>query len=214
MADLIPIVSASKSLGCGVPRLQRRAVLWLQYVTIGWMLVECCISLLAAQRAHSVTVLAFGFDSLVELFSAVVVLLQYSERVKIERATAAKLAVVALFLLAGVVGVLAIAALVARVPTEPSVLGMLVTATALIAMPVLAWLKRRKAAETGDRALAADAVQSATCAYLAAATLFSLGIQTMFPLRWIDSAAALAVLPILVIEGRNAVRGETCSCCG
>jgi divalent metal cation (Fe/Co/Zn/Cd) transporter len=213
MAGLAQIRAASQSAVCGSQMPQSKGVLWLQYITIGWMLVECGIALLAAQQAHSVTVLAFGSDSLVELLSAVVVVLQFGKRVNIERATAARLAGVLLFVLAGVVGVLAVVAFVERVPPEPSVLGVVVTGVALIAMPLLAWLKRKKAAEIGDRALAADAIQSATCAYLAAATLISLGLQLFFPVRWIDSAAALAVLPILIIEGRNAMGGAACGCC-
>jgi hypothetical protein len=63
------------------------------------------------------------------------------------------------------------------------------------------------------RALAADAVQSATCAYLAALTLAGLAINAIWHIHWVDSAAALLALPILVIEGRRALRGESCGCC-
>jgi divalent metal cation (Fe/Co/Zn/Cd) transporter len=65
---------------------------------------------------------------------------------------------------------------------------------------------------TGNRALAADAVQSATCAYLAAITLSGLAVNALFHIRWIDSVAAFAALLILVIEGRKATRGENCGC--
>src|SRR5689334_9311108 len=212
MAGLAQIRSTSQSAVCGSQMPQSKGVLWLQYITIGLDAggVRYCAG---CSAAHSVTVLAFGSDSLVELLSAVVVVLQFGKRVSIERATAARLAGVLLFVLAGVVGVLAVAAFVERVPPEPSVLGVVVAGVALIAMPLLAWRKRKKAAEMGDLALAADAVQSATCAYLAAATLISLGLQLFFPVRWIDSAAALAVLPILIIEGRNAMGGAACGCC-
>jgi divalent metal cation (Fe/Co/Zn/Cd) transporter len=99
------------------------------------------------------------------------------------------------------------------VPAESSSLGMGITVAALIVMPVLAWAKRRLARITGSGALAADAVQSATCAWLAAGTLAGLVANALFHLRWIDSVAALAVLPILVIEGKRALRGESCGCC-
>src|SRR3954453_22010905 len=51
---------------------------WLQLATLAWMLVECGVSLYAALAAHSPALLAFGSDSLVELLSAAVVLLQSS----------------------------------------------------------------------------------------------------------------------------------------
>lgn len=77
-------------------------------------------------------------------------------------------------------------------------------------MPILTWVKRRTARLTNNRALAADAVQSATCAYLAAITLAGLFINTEWHIHWVDSAAALLALPILIIEGRRALRGESC----
>ena len=177
------------------------------------MLVECAVSLTAAYQARSVSVLAFGADSVVELLSATAVLLQFGGRVRLSREKSAKTAGVLLLMLAGVVAVLAVAGWFLRVAPEPSRRGLGITAAALVAMPVLAWFKRRVARETHDRALAADAVQSATCAYLAAATLVSLALQIWFPLRWIDSIAALAVLPLLISEGRKALQGDTCGCC-
>jgi divalent metal cation (Fe/Co/Zn/Cd) transporter len=78
---------------------------------------------------------------------------------------------------------------------------------------MLAWGKRKVAYTAKSSALAADAVQSATCAYLAALTLGGLAINAIFHIYWIDSVVALAALPILFIEGRRAMRGESCGCC-
>lgn len=187
-----------------------REVAWLQYVTIAWMLVECALSLAAAAQAHSVALLAFGSDSLIELLSATVVLLQFMPRFPLKKVHAERAAAVLLFLLAGVV--LIIAAVAYRTPMETSCLGIGVTAAALIAMPVLAWLKRKHALAANNRALAADAIQSATCAYLAAVTLAGLLIYAVWHVRWVDSVAACAAVPVLIIEGRRAWRGEGCGC--
>src|SRR5579864_5172483 len=54
----------------------RAFVFWLQGITLAWMLVECGVSLYAAALAHSPAMLAFGSDSLIELFSATVVIFQ------------------------------------------------------------------------------------------------------------------------------------------
>jgi divalent metal cation (Fe/Co/Zn/Cd) transporter len=190
-----------------------RHVRWVQVVTLGWMLVECAGAVIAASQAHSVALLAFGSDSLVELLSATVVLFQFTHWFRISREKAARMAGNLLFVLAGVVGLVAVTTLAARVNAERSLLGISITIAALIIMPVLAWLKRRQARATGDRALAADAVQSATCAYLAVITLAALCLQAFFPLWWLDPIAALCAIPILVIEGRRARKGENCGCC-
>ncbi len=52
-----------------------RSLIMLQSVTLIWMLIECAIALWAAARAHSPALLAFGFDSFIELLSAALVLL-------------------------------------------------------------------------------------------------------------------------------------------
>ncbi|HTW81890.1 MAG TPA: cation transporter [Terracidiphilus sp.] len=119
-------------------------------------------------------------------------------------------AAVLLFLLAGIVVV--IAATSWRGPIETSCLGIVVTALALVIMPILAWLKRRQARALDHRALAADAAQSATCAWLAAVTLAGLAAFALWHTRWIDSAAALVAVPILIVEGRRTWRGEDCGC--
>ena len=95
---------------CAVPRPAPRAVLWLQGVTLVWMLLECGVALYAAQAAHSVVLLAFGSDSLVELLSAAVVLLAFSPRLRISPDRAGRWAGVLLFFLAGVIALTALVA--------------------------------------------------------------------------------------------------------
>lgn len=193
----------------GIPQ----SVLWLQGITLFWMSIEVGISLYAAASAHSVALLAFGSDSLVELLSAGVALLSFSRSISFVRVRADQWAGILLFVLAGVVAVSAGMALISGAAAEVSRSGIAITVAALLVMPVLARFKRRIGHRTSNRALVADAVQSATCAYLAAITLAGLVINAAFHVRWVDSAAALAVLPILVIEGRKAMRGEACGCC-
>src|SRR5947209_13137186 len=100
----------------------------------------------------------------------------------------------------------------AKVQPEESPLVICVTAIALLIMPVLGWLKRKEARRLNNPALAADAVQSATCAYLAGITLIGLGLNAAFHIGWFDSVAALIAVPLLLKEGREAWQGQTCCC--
>ena len=175
------------------------------------MTIECAGSLYAAVRAHSVALLAFGADSLIELLSAAVVLLQFLPRFPLRKTHADRAAAILLFLLAATV--VCIAFLAWRSPVGTSCLGITITAVALVVMPVLAWLKRSQARVLNNRALAADATQSATCAYLAAVTLAGLLIFAVWHIMWVDTLAALAAVPILIVEGRRTWRGEGCGCC-
>jgi divalent metal cation (Fe/Co/Zn/Cd) transporter len=206
-------IAGSNDYGCAPLASMPRAVLWLQGITLAWMLVETAVSLYSAQKARSVALLAFGSDSLVELLSASVVLLSFIPAVSFGKERAARWAGILLFVLAGVVTLAATASLFFRVQPEASCLGIGITVAALFVMPLLAWGKRKVAKTTNSRALAADAVQSATCAYLAAITLVGLAINALWHIHWVDSMAALLALPILIVEGRRALRGESCGCC-
>lgn len=205
--------------GCGATRSEAavvrgsRAVYWLQAITLLWMLVECGLSLYAAAAAHSPALLAFGSDSFVELLSVVLVLLQFLPTFSISERNAGRAAGVLLLVLACVVSGVAIAALVLGYQPAISAVGIAVALAALIAMPVLAVLKRREARRTSNHALAADAVQSATCAYLAVIVLVGLLVNAIFHVGWFDSVAALAAVPLLLKEAKSAWRGHACGCC-
>src|SRR3569623_905880 len=85
---------------CESPATLPRTVAWLQWITLAWMMLECGASLVAAVRAHSGALLAVGSDSLVEMLSATVVLLQFQPRFRLQKRYADKAAAVQLFALA------------------------------------------------------------------------------------------------------------------
>ncbi len=188
-------------------------ILFLQGFTIAWLCVECGVSLLAARQSNSTALFAFGSDSFVELLSACLVVLQFIPSFPLGEKQAARWASVLLFALCLAVAASSINALVLGTVAETSVMGMVITSLAVFIMPVVAKFKRNKARQIHNRALAADAVQSATCAYLAAMTLVSLTVNTVFHVTWIDAVAALLAVPILIYEGQRAWKGKICGCC-
>jgi divalent metal cation (Fe/Co/Zn/Cd) transporter len=194
-------------------RTTEKRIVSLQLVTLGWMLLECSIALTAAWKASSVSLLAFGADSIVELISSLVVLLQFTPRFQISQTRAARFCGTLLYCLAAVVCVVAVGGLFNRLNADTSGLGIAITGGALLIMPILARMKRDAAERSGNQALRADAVQSATCAYLAALTLGGLLLRSASGLHWLDQVAALAAVPILIIEARRARKGQSCACC-
>jgi divalent metal cation (Fe/Co/Zn/Cd) transporter len=213
MPELVQIGSSLPRTTACPPVQRSHAVLWIQGVTLAWMLIECGASLYAAAAAHSPTLLAFGSDSIVELLSATLVLVQFSSPKMVSEKNAGRIAGALLFLLALAVAVTAVLSLALRLRPETSRLGMVITIAALGAMPILATLKRREARRTNNVALAADAVQSATCAYLALITLAGLAANAALHIPWVDSMAALVAVPVLFHEGRLAWQGHACGCC-
>jgi len=88
--------------------------------------------------------------------------------------------------------------------------GVAVTAIAAFGMPVVAKAKLRLAEAIDSRALRADAVETLTCGYLAIATLGGLLANALLHWWWLDGVACHCLVPFLVKEGREAIRGECC----
>lgn len=194
---------------------QPRAVgvaLRLSLITLAWKLVECTVSAYAAYTAHSPALLAFGSDSVVELVSALVVLSQWRGNRQISEHRAARLGAILLTVLAIIVAAAAVGSLVLHIQPDTSHSGIAITLASLLVMPALAHRKRVEALRLGNAALAADAVQSATCAYLALITLLGLVARAAFGIAWFDELAAFLAIPLLLREARIAWRGHLCAC--
>jgi divalent metal cation (Fe/Co/Zn/Cd) transporter len=205
MASVLQIASPD-----AIRRIRR-----VQTITIAWMSVEAVVSLFAAWRARSPALLAFGGDSAIELFSAVVVLWRFRASAAHGHAErrAARVAGALLFALAAYVAVTSVTSLLGYSDPKPTFLGIAILVAAAVVMPWLAKEKRRLSGATGSAALKADATQSALCAYLALIALAGLAINAIWHVAWADPVAALAVLPLIVWEGREAMRGKACGCC-
>jgi divalent metal cation (Fe/Co/Zn/Cd) transporter len=179
------------------------------------MTVEAAVSLVAAWRASSPALLAFGGDSAIELFSAVVVLRRFRATNTHEDAErrAARVAGALLFTLAAFVAVTSVTSLLGYSEPKPTFLGIAILIAAAVVMPWLAKEKRRLSGATGSAALRADAAQSALCAYLSLIALAGLAINVIWHVKWADPIAAVGVLPLIIWEGQEAVRGKARGCC-
>lgn len=190
-----------------------RAVFWLFAVSFAWKFLELAVAAYAAISAHSPALLAFGSDTLVEVISATVVISQFLPGKPISERRAAQWAAALLMILVLVVAGAALGGFFFHLKPDTSRSGIAITAASLVVMPLLAYWKRHEAHRLGNPALAADAVQSVTCAYLALLTLLGLGAHALFGIAWFDDLAALLSLPLLLREARSAWRGRLgCSC--
>ncbi|MGA7924860.1 MAG: cation transporter [Candidatus Sulfotelmatobacter sp.] len=186
----------------------------MQTVTIAWMSAEAVVSLFSAWRARSPALLAFGGDSAIELFSAVIVLWRFrATAAHGDERRAARVAGGLLFVLTAYVAITSVASLLGYSEPKPTFLGIAILVAAATIMPWLAKEKRRLSGATGSAALRADAAQSTLCAYLSLIALAGLAINAIWHVKWADPIAALAVLPLIVWEGREALRGKRCGCC-
>lgn len=89
-------------------------------------------------------------------------------------------------------------------------LGMVLTATSLVGMPILGVAKQRLAATLGSSATHGEGAQNLICAYLAGAVFVGLAGNALFGWWWLDPLAALLIAGVAVREGCQTWRGEGC----
>lgn len=184
----------------------------IQQFTILWMSVEVALSIYAGIRAGSVALTAFGGDSAIELLSATTVLWRFSSvRLKAE-AIAARVTGWLLIALGVYIATDSLFTLLAsKSKPEPTYLGIGLLAAAAVVMPWLGRRKRRLAVASNSASLRADSAQSSICGYMAVIALCGLLLNAVAHLSWADPVAALGLLPIVVKEARETLRGDGCA---
>ena len=185
----------------------------LEYLTLGWNLLEAVVAVGAGVAAGSTALVGFGVDSLIESASGGALLWRLRDGGEARERAALRLVGVSFLVLAAYVAWEAAGALLRREPPEPSRVGIAVAALSLVVMPLLARAKRRVAAVLESRALHADSRQADLCAYLSAILLAGLALNALFGWWWADPVAALVMVPIIAHEGWEALRGEECESC-
>jgi divalent metal cation (Fe/Co/Zn/Cd) transporter len=189
----------------------------IEYLTIAWMVIEAAVAIGSAIASDSLTLLAFGIDSLIELISAGVLVWRLTVELRhgqtfaedAER-RAARIGGALLFALAIYVVGGAGWKLWTQQGAEFSLPGLVVS---VLAMPIMYFLSRRKlylAEALASRALRADAVESITCGWLSLVVVAALLVQLLIGAWWVDAVASLGIVWFLVREGREAWRGDEC----
>ena len=188
---------------------------YLEYFTIGYNSLEGLIAVGAGLIAGSIALVGFGFDSLIEVTSGGVLLWRLHadvDEARRERVEAISLRIVGVcfVVLAIYVTYDSVKSLIRREAPEESIVGIVLAAASLIVMPLLVRAKRRVARGIKSGALMADSKQTELCTYLSAILLGGLLLNAFLGWWWADPLAALIMVPIIVKEGIEGLRGETC----
>lgn len=212
----MPIASPSSATGNRASLVEQ--AFRLEYITLAWMTLEAAVAIGSGVAAGSLTLIAFGIDSLIELTSACVLLWRLNVELRhgqvfgesAER-TASRIGGALLFALAAYVIVAAGWKLWTQQGAEFSLPGFVIS---VLAIPLMYFLSRRKlkvASALGSRAMRADAVESITCGWLAFVVVGALIAQFFIGAWWVDPLASLGVVWFLIREGREAFEGKECS---
>ena len=209
-----PRVAAAPSAEWLAAAKRARVLSWISLV---WMSLEGAIALTAGIVAGSIALIGFGIDSFIEGVASVVIIWRFTgSRLRSPAAEerAQKLVAIQFFILAPYVAYEAIRHLAGAEHPEVSVLGMLLTATSVIGMPLLGRAKQKVARRLGSQATHGEGTQNLLCAYLAGAVFLGLAGNALFGAWWLDPVAALTIAGVAVKEGLETWRGEGCCVAG
>lgn len=192
----------------------RRTALLLVLVGLFWNGVETVVALWAGFQAGSVAILAFGLDSIVELFAGGLMVWRLrttssEEDAEAAEAKAEKLLGFSFFLLAAYVVLHSGANLIGWLPEpEPSLAGILIVAASAVVMAVLYVAKMQVAVKMQSRSLRAEAMESLFCDIQDLTILVGIGFNALFAWWWADPVSALFIVPWLIKEGRENFAGH------
>jgi divalent metal cation (Fe/Co/Zn/Cd) transporter len=196
-----------------------RRGLWVEYGSVGWMIIESLVAVYAGFQAGSLALLAFGGDSFIELISSYAVLAYLKRMIEnpnlsrkevgaeqVEWLTSRLLVALLPIIAAGAV----YSYFVGRHP-ESNPLGITVALVAVIIMPVLSVEKRRIGKKADCLPLSIDAVESATCFFMSVALLGGLIANYLLSVWWVDylvTGIILAFVAREALESMSAVGAE------
>lgn len=219
---LIPAPDKAADACCAAPPVDGHDAAWLRaaraaivlsWVSLAWMTLEGAAGLYAGIRASSVSLVGWALSSVVEGLASVIVIWRLTGSRTLsetsERA-AQKAVAVSFWLLAPYVAVQSIHDLLTAHQPGESRLGIVLTASSLVVMPLLGKAKHRLGALLGSAATSGEGTQNMLCAYLAGAVLVGLAANSLLAAWWLDPLIGLAVAAVAVKEGRQAWAGEQC----
>ncbi len=177
---------------------------------------EALIALWAGAEAGSIALFGFGLDSVIELAAGAVVLWRMgveargaaAEDVERTERRVRRFVGVTFFALAVYVTAQAARTLWQAIPPGGSPIGVALAVASLVVMPSVAWGKLRVARALGSRALVAEAKETLACSYLSFCLLVGLGANLALGWWWADPVTGLLMVPWLLREGIEGVRGE------
>ena len=186
----------------------------LLVVTILYNVLEGVIAVWSGIVAGSIALVAFGADSYIEVVAASLVLWrlgiedqEFGE--KVEHRVVRFIGWTFLILSAAIVFQSA-SALIGGQGAEESLVGIALAVFSIVFMPLIAIWKLRIAASGNLQSVAIEAKETIACSALSLTLLVGLVANAMLGWWWLDAVTALLLLPWLLREGWEGIRGETC----
>ncbi|OBH51537.1 cation transporter [Mycobacterium sp. E2479] len=197
----------------------RRGAEWarrLAWVSLAVVLVEGAVGLWQGVAVSSVALTGWALGGAAEALASAMVVWRFSGAralsVSAERRAQRGVAM-SFWLTAPYIAAESVRDLVGEHHAEVSVIGIGLTALALVLMPVLGRANHRLGTRLGSGATEAEGTQNYLCAAQAAGVLIGLAMTALCSCAWwIDPAVGLVIAGVAVWQGVRAWRGEDCGC--
>lgn len=196
-----------------------RAARWarrLSWVSLVWMCIEGGIGLWQGFAAGSISLIGWALGSAVESLASVIVVWRFTgSRTLSETAErhAQRGVAVSFWLIAPYIAVQSVADLLTGHHPEGTVIGVVLTAVALLEMPLLGRAKHALGTRLDSGATRGEGTQNYLCGAQAAGVLLVLAVTAVWSGGWwLDPVIGLGIAAVAVGEGVEAWRGEECSC--
>jgi divalent metal cation (Fe/Co/Zn/Cd) transporter len=197
---------------------QRRAR-WarrLAWVSMAAMLAEGVVGLWQGVAVESIALTGWALGSLPEGLASVMVAWRFSgSRTLSETAErhAQRGVALSFWLTAPYIAAESVHHLLGQHHADTSVIGIVLTALALVLMPTLGRAKHILAERLGSAATAGEGTQNYLCGTQAAAVLIGLAVNAGWAGGWwFDPVIGLGIAAAAIWQGVKAWRGEDCAC--
>lgn len=221
MSFELPVIPAAPAAPAAPVRdaAWERVARWavrLSWISLVYMGVEGGVGVWQGLAAGSIALVGWGLASFVEGLASVVVVWRFTGARRLSDTAehrAQRLVALQFFLLAPYVTVESIRTLIEGGHADVTAIGMALTATSVVLMPLLGKAKHNLAQRLGSGATAGEGTQNILCGIQAAAVLVGLAANAAVGAWWLDPLIGLFIAFVAVKEGREAWRGESCACC-
>ncbi len=197
----------------------RRRARWawlLAWVSMAAMLAEGVVGLWQGLAVGSIALTGWALGGLPEALASAMVAWRFSgSRLVSETAEQRAQRGVALsfWLTAPYIAAESLHHLIGEHHADTSVIGMALTAVALVLMPILGRAKHRLAVRLGSAATAGEGTQNYLCGAQAGAVLIGLLVTAGWSgLWWFDPVIGLGIAAAAIWQGAKSWRGEKCGC--
>jgi divalent metal cation (Fe/Co/Zn/Cd) transporter len=187
---------------------------WLAWASLLWMCAEGVIGLWQGFVAGSISLIGWALGSAVEGLASLIVVWRFTGSRTLSKTAerrAQRGVAISFWLIAPYIAAESVRNIITGHRPEVTVIGIGLTAVALVAMPLLGYTKHRLGARLDSKATTGEGTQNYLCAAQAAAVLITLAVLAVWPGGWwLDPAVGLAISAVAVWEGIEAWRGEQC----